>query len=128
MKLNKVKLPDDVDVFDPLDMSEDLTAEIAKQKHLVVALSDAKYSSGERGNAMFKLARLYYENGDLTLAQECAVQAMALRKLFYGKDSNEFVQAVTLTKIIFDEIAKTLPPPRRRRKNVKKASEAGETK
>jgi len=77
-----------------------------------------KNSAGEKGDALFKLAELYYQKQAFSLAKDFAIQAVSMRRMFYGKESNESREAVNLATLIMKEIERTQPPRRRRRKRT----------
>lgn len=119
MKLNRTEFAESCDVLEALGSASNLDSEIEKQRQLVDSMSEASFSSGERGDAVFYLARLYFQKQSFQLAKIFAVEAVGLRRLFYGKKAKEFLDAVTLARLINDEIEKTEPPKRRRRGRVK---------
>ncbi len=122
MKLNPTKSAELFDVLEAIGTASNLDSEIEKQQKLVASMSESSFSSGERGDALFYLARLYFQKQSFQQAKNCAVEAVGLRRLFYGKKAKEFLDAVTLARLINDEIEKTEPPKRRRRGRVKSPS------
>lgn len=119
MKLNRTEFAESFDELETLGSASSLDSEIEKQRQLVDSMSESSFSSGERGDALFYLARLYFQKQSFQLAKNCAVESVGLRRMFYGKKAKEFLEAVTLARLINDEIEKTEPPKRRRRGRVK---------
>lgn len=117
MKLDESKFSEAVEEMLSTDIIN-MNAAIENQKLIVSTLKSSSFSSGQRGDELFKLACLYYQNQDFSLAKECAVEAMGLIRLFYGRNAKEFLQAFTLIKLICAETQKTEPPRRRRRSKV----------
>jgi hypothetical protein len=114
MRLTKLRLPEVANALMSINIVDDLEKTIEKQTQLASILTDS--SSGRRGDELFELAKLYYQKEAFAVARECVIQAIALRRVFYGKNAKEFFEAVGLAKLIFKELAKTQSPPRRRRR------------
>jgi hypothetical protein len=118
MDVLKTKLPEITDTFESLDLEADWQKAIEKQAEIVALLAQSSLSSGEKGDQLYKLAMLCYRKKAYTLAKGFAVEALALRKMFYGKKSRETLETVELASQIFKELEKTEPPRRKRRKKV----------
>jgi hypothetical protein len=113
MKLTKVILPEIADEIEA-SVDIDLEAAIEEQTRIVARLSESA-DSGVRGDELFKLAKLHFRNKAFSLAMNFAVQAVGLRRLFYGRDAKEFLEAVALAQLITKEVQRTNPPRKRRK-------------
>lgn len=69
----------------------------------------------ERVEAYFQLALVCYSESDFLKAREYAAQAVGLRRLVFGKGSDEFQEAMALAKKISVELEREQPAKRKRR-------------
>lgn len=103
-----------------LDRSEILES-IRIQTEIVRLVSKKQCTAGVRGDALHRLAQLFLQDEQLLPARDAISQSIVLRRMFYGRLSDQAKESLELAKQIHLRLATKIPSmvfKRRRKKGT----------